>query len=137
MFGNIGGPALGILFPGHDIGTLSSAASNGLSGVFINGRQLQTNEAIYLAKLFGYHKPVVGQYWLKANGNIGFKGYKIPFGNIYSAMYNTYQSERSGSTNFWSQGLYSGGNFYTGGGGGPSVGYVSVPGYGPISHGIN
>lgn len=137
VFGNIGGPALGILFPGHDIGRLSPTASRGESGVYFNGRQLQKAEAFYIAKIFGYNSPVPGQYWLEANGNIGFKGYALAFGNIYSAIARSHRNRPSNSKNFWSSGLYSGGNYYTGGGGQPSVGYVSVPGYGPIGHGMN
>ena len=136
-FGKIGGPVLGVMYPGHQIGQLRSDASNGTSGVFINGRQLQSGEAYQAARLFGYPAPVAGQYWLDANGNIGVVGYLLPMGNIYAAMAQANRGARSGGDNFWTSGLYSGGNYYTGANGQPSQGYVSVPGYGPVSFGMN
>ena len=136
MFGNIGGPALGVMYPGHQFGSLSSDASNGTSGVFINGRQLQVVEALSLARLLGYHTYLPGRYWMLANGNFGMEGNGVTLGNIYAALASHLQQTVRGSDNFWARGLYSGGNYYTGANGQPSQGYVSVPGYGPISHGM-
>ena len=137
VFGLIGGPAAGVMYPGHLFGTLSSTASNGRSGVFINGRQMQQSEAVVLARLFGYPQPIPGKYWLDANGDLGILGYALPFGNVYFAISQSQVSRNTSGSNFWTQGLYSGGNYYTGSNGRPSQGYVSVPGYGPISHGMN
>ncbi len=137
-FGYSGGPVLGVMYPGHAFGQLSSDASHGTSGVFINGRQLQYSEAVLAARLFGYAQPVPGRYWLEANGNLGMEGYPMALGNIYMAMAQARRySHGGGGDNFWSRGLYSGGNYYTGADGRPSQGYVSVPGYGPVSHGMN
>jgi hypothetical protein len=136
-FGVKGGPAIGVMYPGHLFGTLSADASQGNSGVFINGRELQQSEAVPLARLFGYPAPIPGKYWLNANGDIGIAGYSLAFGNIYLAISQARQNQASGGSNFWSQGLYSGGNYYTGANGRPNQGYVSVPGYGPVSHGMN
>lgn len=134
------GPVIGVMYPGHQYGNLASNASLGNSGVFINNRQLQSTEAIQLANLFGYYKPVPGRYWMNSNGDIGVEGYAYAIGNIYMAIAIAQRSQANWSTrsgNLWSSGLYSGGNYYTGANGQPSQGYVSVPGYGPVSHGMN
>ena len=134
----MGGPVLGVMYPGHHFATLKSDVSRGDSGVFINNRQLQTQEAFQSARLFGYYAPVPGRYWLDANSNMGAEGFLVPLGNIYAAIAQSRQKTRSASSgdNFWTNGLYSGGNHYNGANGQPSQGYVSVPGYGPISFGM-
>ena len=136
-YGVKGGPALGVMYPGHIFGTLSPDASNGNSGVFVNNRQLQKQEALAVARLFGYVTYVPGYYWLAANGDIGMIGNPSPLGNIYRAIARSHTYHPSAGDHFWSRGLYSGGNYYTGANGQPSQGYVSVPGYGPVSHGMN
>ncbi|WP_133122854.1 hypothetical protein [Zhengella mangrovi] len=45
-------------------GPLQPDASNGISGVFVNGRELTDTEVTYLALRFGYVVP--GRYWLNA-----------------------------------------------------------------------
>lgn len=137
-FGEMGGPVLGVMYPGHNFAAMPSDASNGTSGVFINSRQLQKQEAFQAARLFGYYAPVPGRYWLDANGNMGIEGYLVPLGNIYAAMAQAQQRSGTarGNDNFWTSGLFSGGNYYTGANGQPSQGYVSVPGYGPVSFGM-
>jgi len=67
IFGNIGGPALGVMYPGHELGAMPSDASLGDSRVYVNGRELQLSEAQALARLFGYPAPVQGKYWLQAD----------------------------------------------------------------------
>ena len=139
-YGRVGGPVLGVMYPGHQFGELSSNASHGNSGVFINNRQLQTAEANQLALIFGYSHPVPGSYWMNANGDIGVEGYPYAIGNVYMAnaiARHHHGASATHSGNLWSSGLYSGGNYYTGANGQPSQGYVSVPGYGPVSHGMN
>jgi hypothetical protein len=139
-FGQVGGPVIGVMYPGHQFGELSSMASRGNSGVFINNRQLQSGEAIQLARIFGYNHPVPGWYWMNANGDLGVEGYPYAIGNVYNAIAIAQRNQASSAAyngNLWSSGLYSGGNYYTGANGQPSQGYVSVPGYGPVSHGMN
>ncbi len=137
-YGQMGGPVIGVMYPGHQIGSMRTDVSNGTSGVFINGRQLQISEARQAARLFGYQNPIPGSYWLEANGNLGLVGSFLPLGNIYAAMAQANRrNAAAGGDNFWSRGLYSGGNYYTGSNGQPSQGYVSVPGYGPVSFGMN
>ncbi|NND06792.1 MAG: hypothetical protein HKN87_10475 [Saprospiraceae bacterium] len=70
-----------------------------------------------------------------ANGNLGMEGNPIPLGNVYVAIRNISQPRTS--DNFWSSALYGAGNYYTGKDGKPSQGYVSVPGYGPASFGMD
>lgn len=134
-FGNMGGPAIGVMYPGHSFGAVPTNASNGNSGVYFNGRELTAEEAYLVAALFGYPAPVPGNYWLEANGNLGIEGYDVALGNIYAAIASS-GGGGGGGDNIWSSGLYSGGNYYTGAGGQVTQGYVSVPGYGPVSHGF-
>jgi hypothetical protein len=133
-FGNIGGPAIGVMYPGHNFGLIQANASNGNSGVFYNGRELQQTEAVLVANLFGFANPVPGRYWMEANGNVGVEGNDFPLANIYAVI--AAKGGGGGGDNIWSKGLYSAGNYYTGAGGQITQGYVSVPGYGPVSHGF-
>ena len=140
MYGLQGGPVIGVMYPGHSFGILSPQASQGSSGVYINNRQLQTKEATQLANIFGYYQAIPGRYWMNPNGDLGVEGYPYAIGNVYMAIAIAQRNQKragAGSGNLWSSGLYSGGNYYTGANGQPSQGYVSVPGYGPISHGMN
>ena len=135
-FGIEGGPAIGVMYPGHKFGTLAADASRGTSGVFINGRELQNKEAYQMARLFGYPAPIPGRYWLNANGDLGMEGYFVSLGNVYYIISQSFHRQSAGGSNIWSRGLYSAGNYYTGANGQPTQGYVSVPGYGPVSHGM-
>lgn len=72
-WGRQGGPTAGFLLPNLDLGgPLQPDASSGNTGVFINGRQLPTQEALYLVGLLGAILP--GHYWLDAQGNAGMEG---------------------------------------------------------------
>jgi hypothetical protein len=54
-------------------GALSADASNGTSGVFVNGRQLTTGETDFLGTVLG--SPIApGRYFLDANGDAGMEG---------------------------------------------------------------
>ena len=72
LWGSEGGPLKGQIVPGLDLGgPLKGKASNGDTGVFINGRELPTQEVIFLQQL----GPVLpGRYWLNARGIAGFEG---------------------------------------------------------------
>ncbi|MEZ0368996.1 MAG: hypothetical protein ACAI44_07940 [Candidatus Sericytochromatia bacterium] len=95
IWGKQGGPGLGITLPNLQIGgALKADASAGNTGIFINGRQLHTQDVMYLQSLTGYVQP--GRYWLDAYGNAGFEG--------GAAMVNLYQLARKsskGGDNFW------------------------------------
>jgi hypothetical protein len=68
-----GGPTAGFILPNLDLGgPLRADASNGTTGVFVNGRQLHTYDVLALQQLLG---PVaLGRYWLDAQGNVGIEG---------------------------------------------------------------
>ena len=73
LWGLEGGPTVGQISPGLDLGgPLRASASNGDTGVFINGREIHFLELRYLQKLFGH--VVQGRYWLNAEGIGGFEG---------------------------------------------------------------
>jgi hypothetical protein len=67
-----GGPTLGIGYAGLNLGgPLRADASNGRTGVFINGRQIHEVDKIALSQL----GPVIpGRYWVDALGNCGYEG---------------------------------------------------------------
>jgi len=72
-WGLAGGPTSGFTLAGLDIGgPLKADASNGHTGVFINGRQLHVMDVLGLQQLIGAVYP--GRYWVDAYGNAGFEG---------------------------------------------------------------
>jgi hypothetical protein len=75
-----GGPTLGFIQAGLDLGgSLRADASNGDSGVFINGRELHRLDVLGLLQL----GPVwPGRYWVDAQGNVGFEG-GMMIGNLW------------------------------------------------------
>ena len=75
----------GFLYPGHDYGPLAANASNGTTGIFINGREITVAEAMALKSLFGV--VYLGHFWLDGNtGNVGVEGNPMPMANIVLAM---------------------------------------------------
>ena len=87
-----GGPVAGVIAAGLALGgPLRSNASNGTSGIFINGRQLH---ALDVARLMTFMRPLPGRYWMDAAGNFGYeRGPAI--GNVY-ALANRSRSPRQG-----------------------------------------
>jgi len=79
-WGLSGGPTAGFTVAGLDLGgPLQADASNGHTGVFINGRQLHMNgrqlhmtDVLGLQQLIGAVYP--GRYWVDAYGNAGLEG---------------------------------------------------------------
>jgi hypothetical protein len=68
-----GGPTAGFTLAGLDLGgPLKADASNGNTGVFINGRQLHVVDVLALQQLLGAVYP--GRYWVDADGNAGMEG---------------------------------------------------------------
>lgn len=73
LWGKRGGPTLGQILPGLKLGGLLAAdASDGDSGVFINGREIHRQELAYLQSLFGTVNR--GRYWLNGWGIGGYEG---------------------------------------------------------------
>lgn len=73
LWGREGGPTEGQLLPGLAIGgVLRPGASDGDTGIFINGREIHRLEAAYLRALFGFVIP--GRYWMDWRGVGGIEG---------------------------------------------------------------
>lgn len=131
LYGVVGFQAYGFMMPGHSFGELRQTASNGNTGVFVNGRELPQTEWLVWSQLLGYViQP--GRYWLAANGDAGYEGNPTPTDNLYLAARRTaYRGSGGGGDNLWST-RFSAGNYDSGG----QRGYVSVPGYGPVGYGF-
>jgi len=131
LYGVVGYPAFGFMRAGHEYGELKRNASNGNTGVFVNGRELPQSEWAVWSQLLGYMiQP--GKYWLDYNGNAGYEGNPIPTENLYiAAQRNSYRGSGGGGDNFWST-RFGAGNYDSGN----QRGYVSVPGHGPIGYGF-
>jgi hypothetical protein len=131
LYGYVGREALGYIRPGHNFGPMPSSASNGNTGVFINGRQLNKLEVAYLRLIFGV--VYTGRWWLDGNtGNIGQEGNPMPIANIYAAIRQRQGAGQQGGNYSWRSGI-------TGAYGGSSGGcsYVSIPGSGTVSSGCD
>jgi hypothetical protein len=101
LWGVVGREAFGVLRPGHAYGTLSPTASAGTTGVFINGRQINLAEAMYIKSLLGSVVP--GRWWLDgATGNFGLEGNQMPVGNLF-AIAKAAQSR--GGTYYYNNGM--------------------------------
>lgn len=128
MYGAEGQGATGFMYPGHDLGPLAADASRGDMPVFINARQLTQVEVSYLAWLAG-GAVTPGRYWVDAQLNWGYEGVPIPAGNLrqLAAARSGGGGRGGGGDNTWS-GLVGAGNSNDDN----TVGYVSIPGVGPI-----
>jgi hypothetical protein len=72
LWGYAGQPTAGQILAGLQLGgPLKADASNGNTGVFINGRQLPVVEVTYLQQLGTVYK---GRYWMNAQGVGGIEG---------------------------------------------------------------
>ena len=128
LFGNEGGPSLGWIYPGHAFGPLSADASRGTTGVFVNGRQLDSTDYMALAAIVGVIAP--GRYWLDGMGNYGYENYGMAVGNLYLQMQA--QAQRgSGGDNAWNT-RFSAGNYTNDN----SAGYVQCPDGTFVSYGM-
>lgn len=85
LWGMEGGPTVGQIFPGLELGgELRADASGGGTMVFINGRELHPQEVMYLQQLFGVVYP--GRYWLDWQGNGGYEGGPAIFNLVIAAQ---------------------------------------------------
>ncbi len=101
LWGMQSGPALGLMMAGMQLGgPLKANASNGRTGIFINGRQLDRAETLQWKQLLG--AVYQGRYWLDAYGNLGLEsgGYLL---NVVQVA-NTY---RGGSRNSFYRNNYT------------------------------
>ena len=101
LWGVAGREAFGVLRPGHPYGPLAPTASAGNTGVFINGRQINMAEALYIKSLLGSVLP--GRWWLDGRtGNFGLEGNQMPAGNLF-AIAKAAQSQ--GETYYYNNGM--------------------------------
>ncbi len=129
LYGMMGREAAGFMQPGHDFGPLPANASNGTTGVYINGRQINMAEAMYCQRLFG--AVYQGRWWLDGRtGNLGAEGNPMPLTNVYAALRQSQRSSQGG-------GGYSWHSKVTGASGGSdgNCSYVSIPGSGSVMTG--
>ncbi|MGE0354186.1 MAG: hypothetical protein AB7I33_05460 [Gemmatimonadales bacterium] len=82
LWGMVGGPTQGQLLPGLEIGTMRPDVSGRGSGVFINGREIHSQEVAYLRAIFGTVVP--GRYWMNWQGIGGYEGGPAIF-SVYQA----------------------------------------------------
>jgi hypothetical protein len=128
MYGVVGQPAYGFMYPNHEFGDLARDASAGNTGVIVNGRELPQAEWVVWSQVLGYWIQA-GSYWFDSQGNAGYEGNPTPVVNLYlAANQNGYQGNSGGGDNFWST-RFSAGNSSGG------TGYVSLPGGGMVSYG--
>ena len=124
LFGSMGMPSFGQLYPGHDFGSLPADASNGTSGVFVNGRQLTDSEVQSLSFFTGFIMP--GRYWMDGMSTVGYEGNPMPLLNLYLLMAQKAQAgggaPPGGGDNGWSS-MYGSGNYNSDN----SSGYVHIP----------
>lgn len=122
LWGLMGREAAGFLRPNHNFGALPPNASNGNTGVIINGRELNMVEALYCQQIFG--AVYRGRWWLDGRtGNIGQEGNPMPLGNVFAALQQAQQRAQGGGGYGWhskATGAYGNSS------GGCS--YVSIPG---------
>jgi hypothetical protein len=97
-----GGPVAGVIMAGLDLdGPLAENASNGNTGIFINGRQLHQRDVWALRQIM---MPLPGRYWMNAAGTFGAIG-GPPLGNVYWLA--AAASRRAGGNNVRRQGILS------------------------------
>jgi membrane-associated protease RseP (regulator of RpoE activity) len=128
LYGVMGREAAGFMQPGHNFGPLPANASNGNTGVFINGRQINMVEAMYCQRLFG--AVYQGRWWLDGRtGNLGAEGSPVPIANVYMALQQSQRSSQGGGYSWHSK--------ITGASGGSDgkCSYVSIPGSGSVMSG--
>jgi hypothetical protein len=84
IYGVWGYQAAGQLRPGHSFGPLLPDSSRGNTGVFINGRQVDQDEAKFSSAILGSFVP--GNWWMDSNADFGQVGSPIPVGNMRVAI---------------------------------------------------
>lgn len=129
LYGMWGHEAAGYIRPGHQFAPLPANASNGDTGVFINGREINPTEAGFFQRIFG--AVYQGRWWLDGNtGNIGLEGNPMPVANIVVALQQAQRN--SGGGYRWRDEI----NRASGGAEGGCV-WVNMPGSSYSSSGCN
>jgi hypothetical protein len=100
LWGFAGHEPAGYVRPGLDFGTPSPRASNGDTGVFVNGREINGIELHWYELIFRTPSTGPGRFWLDGTtGNVGYEGNPIPLGNLIRSLQQS-QSSAGGSQAF-------------------------------------
>ena len=100
LWGVEGHEPSGYVRPGLAFGTLSPRASNGASGVFVNGREINPIELHWYELIFRTPSTGPGRFWLDGvSGNVGFEGNPMPIGNLIRSLQQG-QTSAAGSRAF-------------------------------------
>ena len=108
--GRWGGPAAVLLIPGLPLGgrlpaNASGGGSGRLTGIFVNGRELHSDDVQALIALYGQAWP--GRWWVDGFGNFGAEG-GPPLGNLRQAAAasrgGSWLRGNSGPNGFWAGG---------------------------------
>ena len=84
LYGYMGAGPVGRINPGHAFPPMAADVSRGMTGIFLNGRQVPQQEAALYRQMLGSAQP--GRYWLDATGNVGAEGSQQPLANIYNGL---------------------------------------------------
>ena len=129
LYGLWGHEAAGYIRPGHKFPPVPAEASNGDTGVFINGRQLNMTEAAFLQRIFGV--VYQGRWWLDGRtGNLGAEGNPMPIANLVVAIQQAQRTSGAGKEYTYRDSL-SGTSAYSDG----KCMWMNVPGSGSVMSG--
>jgi hypothetical protein len=94
----------GYIQPGLPLGRVSPRASNGHTGIFLNGREINLAEQRFYELVFS-GPAHAGRFWLDGyTGNIGIEGYPVPLLNLVAAI-QSHQPASQRGPGFWSGGV--------------------------------
>jgi hypothetical protein len=96
FYGFCGRETAGVVKPGaYEFGEVAADASQGNTGVFLNGRELNAIEKVFFERLFGSIPP--GRWWLDGStGNIGREGSPIAQANLVAAIQQAQRRSKDG-----------------------------------------
>lgn len=97
-WGQHGGPAVGLILPGLDLGgpLAADASGNARTGVFVNGRQLHPMDVAALQQITPVYP---GRYWVDGMGNVGLEGGPV-LANLW-ALAKARNASRGGGSSTW------------------------------------
>ena len=99
LWGASGREATGFINAGHEFGEISSVASNGNTGVFLNARELPAIELQFFQRVFGQISS--GRYWMDKDGYVGLEGGQAT-ANFVLALQQLSQSSQGSSGRYGS-----------------------------------